>query len=410
MDQEEVMAFRGHDEIKGFFDGLRGSEVYFVGHNAVSYDGPHTRRLVGGTASTQNIVDTLVLSYLYDPKLSGGHSLEAWGIRLGDPKGDFNDWSKWSPEMETYCKQDVKLGKKVARALWQRMRRVGFSELSCQIEHEVREVVDEQQRNGWYFDIPGAQALAGYLRAVQSESEFAIHELFPRRLEVSRTYERRTKKDGSEFASYLRHLREYPEVRDNRDGTYSTLDWVDFNLGSPKQRVDRLLDLGWEPLNFTEKGFPKVDEEALISFAEISGKVEVKALADWLVLQGRSTMVEGWLNCVNYDDHCMHGQVLTCGASTRRMIGFNPNTMNIPKAKKKVRYGIECRRLWQARPNRREVGYDASGLEMRMFAEYLNNPEATILFTVGDPHLVNTRNLNLSDEMRDLTVKNGFYC
>jgi hypothetical protein len=65
--------------------------------------------------------------------------------------------------------------------------------------------------------------------------------------------------------------------------------------------------------------------------------------------------------------------------------------------------------LWQARPGRREVGYDASGLEMRMFAEYLNNEEATLLFTTGDPHLLNTRNLGLADEMRDLTVKNGFY-
>jgi DNA polymerase-1 len=65
--------------------------------------------------------------------------------------------------------------------------------------------------------------------------------------------------------------------------------------------------------------------------------------------------------------------------------------------------------LWQARPGRREVGYDASGLEMRMFAEYLANDEATLLFTTGDPHLVNTRNLELADEMRDLTVKNGFY-
>lgn len=105
----------------------------------------------------------------------------------------------------------------------------------------------------------------------------------------------------------------------------------------------------------------------------------------------------------------MHGRVMTCAATTRRMIHNSPNTANIPKAKKKVKYGIECRQLWRARPNRTEVGYDASGLEMRMFAQYLNNAKATELFTTGDPHLLNTRNLELSDEMRDLTVKNGFY-
>lgn len=105
----------------------------------------------------------------------------------------------------------------------------------------------------------------------------------------------------------------------------------------------------------------------------------------------------------------MHGRVMTCGATTRRMIHNSPNTANIPKASKKVKYGTECRSLWQASPGNVEVGYDASGLEMRMFAQYLNNEAATLLFTTGDPHIVNTRNLQLPDEMRNITVKNGFY-
>lgn len=409
MDRDEVISFVGHDEIRRFFDELRGSEVYFVGHNSISYDAVHTERLAGGFARLGNTVDTLVLSYLYDPGLPGGHSLEAWGERFKDPKGSFSDWSGYSPAMDKYCQQDVKLGKKVFKALVQRMLRMGFSELSCEIEHEIRNVVDEQQRNGWYFDIPGAQALVSQLRSEQSNLEGPIRELFPPRLEVVNTYTRRTKKDGGEYASYDRHLLTYPEIRYNEDGTYSTLDWQEFNIGSPKQRVERLLELGWEPVQFTEKGFPKVDEDSLVVYADASGNTAVQSMADWIVLQGRSTMVEGWLDNVNYDDHCMHGGVLTCGAMTRRMIGFKPNTMNIPKAKKKVKYGTECRRLWRARPNRLEVGYDAKGLEMRMFAEYLNNEEAAQLFTTGDPHLINTRNLQLPDEMRDIVVKAGFY-
>ena len=408
-DSDEVYSFVGHQEIRRFFDELRGQEVYYVGHNIVSFDGPVLERLAGGTANVTNSVDTLILSYLYDPHLPGGHSLEAWGERLKDAKGKFNDWSQYSPEMDKYCRQDVRLGKKVAKALWLRMRRMGFSELSCEIEHQIREVIDEQQNNGWYFDIPGAQSLVGQLRSEQSNLEGPIRELFPPRLMVNNTYIRRYKQDGTDFASYLRHSVESPQIIDNGDGTYSTLDWSEFNIGSPKQRVERLLELGWEPLTFTEKGFPKVDEESLVAYAELSQQPAVQAIADWLVLQGRSTMIEGWLNNVNYDDSCMHGRVFTCAAGTRRMTHNSPNTANIPKAKKKVKYGIECRRLWRARPNRREVGYDASGLEMRMFAEYLNNEEAAKLFTTGDPHLLNTRNLQLPDEYRDLTVKNGFY-
>lgn len=417
MDCDQILSFVGHDAIKGFFDELRGQDVYFVGHNIVSYDAVHTERLVGGTAGLHNSVDSLVLSYLYDPSLPGGHSLAAWGDRLKDPKGSFDDWSGYSEEMDRYCQQDVRLGKKVVKALWQRMIRMGFSELSCEIEHEIRDVLNEQERNGWYFDIPAAQALFSHLRAEQSSLEPSIRELFPRRLEPVGCYKRRLKQDGSDYASYVRHLSTYPEIRYDQDaGTYTTLDWQDFNLNSPSQRVERLLELGWQPENFTANktvkwpdGFPKVDEESLVAYAEKSGLKAVQALADSLVLQGRATMVGGWLDNVDYEDSCMHGRVLTCAATTRRMIHNKPNTANIPKAKKKVKYGIECRRLWRARPNRVEMGYDASGLEMRMFAQYLNNEEATVLFTTGDPHIVNTRNLELPDEYRDLTVKNGFY-
>lgn len=420
MDSDEVHSFVGHQEIRRFFDGLRGQEIYFVGHNSVSYDCVHTARLAGGFADTTNTVDTMVLSYLYDPGIPGGHSLGAWGDRLKDPKGDYNDWSRYTPEMDTYCQQDVRLGKKVFKALVQRMLRMGYSELSCEIEHEIRDVLNEQERNGWYFDIPGAQSLASLIRAEQSGLESPIRTLFPPRLEECGVYNRRYRKDGSDYASFERHQRDFPEIKFNLDGTYSTYDWEEFNIGSPKQRLTRLLELGWEPVNFNELteaarkrgekvGSPKVDEESLVAYAELSGEPAIQAIADWIVLQGRATMIEGWLNNVNYDDHCMHGRVMTCAAATRRMIHNSPNTANIPKAKKKVKYGIECRQLWQARPGRVQVGYDASGLEMRMFAQYLNNDEATLLFTTGDPHIINTRNLELPDEMRDLTVKNGFY-
>ena len=78
------------------------------------------------------IIDTLLLSHLYHPnlldidkksekiptKLYGRHSLEAYGYRLDEYKGDFakeTDWKEWSMEMEKYCKQDVT----VTRKLWE---------------------------------------------------------------------------------------------------------------------------------------------------------------------------------------------------------------------------------------------------------------------------------------------------
>ena len=46
------------------------------------------------------------------------HSLEAYGYRLGEYKGDFaktTDWKEWSQEMQDYCVQDVNVTTKLWR-------------------------------------------------------------------------------------------------------------------------------------------------------------------------------------------------------------------------------------------------------------------------------------------------------
>jgi len=104
-----------------------------IGHNIVGYDLPVIDKLFPWF-SRPYVVDTLLLSRLYhadmmklDKKhnwkgmplqLYGRHSLEAYGHRLNEFKGDFGkdtDWKEWSQEMEDYCVQDVLLTTK----LWQ---------------------------------------------------------------------------------------------------------------------------------------------------------------------------------------------------------------------------------------------------------------------------------------------------
>lgn len=103
-----------------------------VGHNIISYDIPVIKKIYPWFDPQALVVDTLLLSRLYhtdlletdhkrkvqnmDLKLYGRHSLEAWGHRLHEYKGEFGkttDWSDWSPEMEAYCCQDVKVTTKV---------------------------------------------------------------------------------------------------------------------------------------------------------------------------------------------------------------------------------------------------------------------------------------------------------
>ena len=97
-----------------------------VGHNIVGFDIPIIKRLYPWFTPSGVIVDTLLLSRLYHPdlfdidlgrnwkhmplQLYGRHSLEAYGYRLGEYKGNFaktTDWNNWSQELQDYCLQDV---------------------------------------------------------------------------------------------------------------------------------------------------------------------------------------------------------------------------------------------------------------------------------------------------------------
>ena len=111
-----------------------------AGHNIVSYDLPLLRELYPDFKMPERIHDTLIFSRLYHPdladsdyvrrpyglpkKLYGSHGLKAWGIRIGEHKGDFgesNDWSTYSQEMLDYCIQDCMVNLALYRKLYKRL-------------------------------------------------------------------------------------------------------------------------------------------------------------------------------------------------------------------------------------------------------------------------------------------------
>jgi hypothetical protein len=212
----ELFELVGHEAIRSFFSRCP-KDTIFVGHNAISFDVPHLNRLGLANIDLCRVVDTLVLSYLYGTQ--GGHSLEAWGERLKFPKGEWNDWSAYSELMLAYCIRDVELGVRVFNALTGRMAKRGYSESSCALEHNVRVIIDEQQRNGWYFDVPSAEKLLSSLRGEERDLGGQVHELFPPVLKSGGIYRYRTTKGGEPYASYLRHLEQYPKLTFNAQET-----------------------------------------------------------------------------------------------------------------------------------------------------------------------------------------------
>ena len=113
---------------------LLADAVCIAGHNIIGYDIPVLRKFYPWFDRSTGMVDTLLLSRLIHPnlididkrrqwphmplQLYGRHSLEAYGHRLGEYKGDFSkstDWKQFSPEMEEYCKQDVVVTTKLCK-------------------------------------------------------------------------------------------------------------------------------------------------------------------------------------------------------------------------------------------------------------------------------------------------------
>ena len=398
----EIGELIGVDEITEWLDS--NPDALFIGHNILGYDGPAINRLCNSSVilSAKNCIDTLVLSTLYSPSLDGGHSLDAWGERLGELKTQFNDWSKLSEDMIDYCHQDVKVTARLFVRLIKTMDRIGFEEGSIWIQHNITEVIKWQHKNGFNFNIQGAVALLSQLRQKEAELVDEVREIFPaKRTLVARR--RAFKKDGHPTVQYIKDKARYICTGVDREGYYEAFEDVEFNLGSPKQRVDKLLSLGWRPRTFTKTGNPKPFDKGdlspcLADFLEENPVPQVRLIATWMAINGRANMVNTWIEEYNDDTGCIHGKIFV--ADTLRFRHQAPNTANIPSVRADKRTGLplrgeaglftyESRDLWTAREGRVLVGTDASGLELRMLAHYLNRPDFTDQVVNGVPHQYN---------------------
>ena len=401
-----------YDQIRAFFEKTAGA--IYVGHNILKFDAPVLVRLLGARLGVGCCIDTLVLSTLYSPSMSGGHSLDSWGERLGKPKIGFNDFSRLTPEMIEYCHQDVTITAELFMKLIRVLSKIGFSERSVWIQHRFTVLLDRQHRNGFYFDGHRAIELYQTLRSRQEALEEQVHVAFPPELQELAHYRRAYKADGSHSAIFLKHRDAYEQVTvDDSDGTYRVFGRVPFNIGSPKQRVEKLEELGWVPQEFTEKGGAKPFDKGKLSpslerFLEEHDVPEVHLIAKWMAINGRANMVNTWLNEWNEDDGCIHGKLFV--ADTLRLRHQAPNTANIPAVRTKKGsdgiervlfgedgyYTYEARDLWCARPDRVLVGTDAAGLELRVLAHYLNRPSFTDVVINGDPHQYNADAVGIS--------------
>ena len=320
----------------------------FIMHNGISFDAPVLNRLTGSNIKLNQVRDTLIKSQLYNPIRDDGHSLEAWGKKLGYKKGDFHDFSEYTPEMLEYCKRDTEVTRLLAQKLEEEGN--GFSSKSYELERDVRAIIDKQEKNGFAFNLKDGTILLAQLQDELSELQ---------------------RKAEKEFEPTIVELKTKTKK-------------IPFNIGSRQQIADRLQKRGWKPKQFTDKGNVIINE-AVLSKIKMP---EAEMFNRYFLLQKRTGLLKSWISECQ-EDNRVRGRVMTLRTITGRMAHAVPNMAQVPSISSS--YGRESRGLWGVDDTTkyRLVGVDASGLELRCLAHYMNDPEYTNIVLTGDVHTAN---------------------
>jgi DNA polymerase-1 len=325
-----------------------------IGHNLISFDLPVLERVWGFTWN-RKATDTLVIGRLLDPSMLGGHSLWQWALRAGkELKDDFPTSAfdlGYTEAMAAYCMQDCRANWDVYKYQQELGTASSFSERSYDLEHRVRSLTNVQQDNGFMFDFSLGCRLHTEHNERMQEIKHELQEVFPPIVEL-----RWSEKTGKPLKDKV----------------------TTFNPGSRQQVASRLEDKGAVWKTFTETGKPKVDETTL---KELSHIPEALLVLEYLTLSKRIGMLKSWIDNVGDDDR-IHGRVNTCGAVTGRMTHSKPNLAQIPS-------DSTYRQCFVVPEGSKLVGVDASGLELRMLAHYMNDDEYSNLILTGDIHTYN---------------------
>ena len=351
-----------------------------IGHNIIGYDIPVLEKLYDAKFNCK-IEDTLVMSRLFNPVRENGHSLKAWGWRVGCLKQEQpEDFDSYTPEMLEYCIQDVKLNEAVYNYLIKEGKI--FSKECIDLEHRVAKIMKEQEKTGFFFNTQQAMELLAELKAKQLAVEDEVHNTFKPKLVDDKLETPYVRKDGELSKRGLTDEEYRNCIKTQNVEPFMRLKLVDFNLGSRKQIGEYLIDFGWVPKKFTPTGQPIVDEGTLKKIEHIR---EAKLIADFLLYQKRIAQVTSWID--ELKDDRVHGSVIPNGTITGRMTHRNPNMAQVPNAGSP--YGKECRSCWTIPDGYKLVGIDASGLELRMLAHYMDDSDYIEEVINGDIHTTN---------------------
>ena len=395
-------------------DGLEylSTATRLIGHNIIGYDLAVFRKLFGWEYKG-SVTDTLILSRLFQPDREGFHSLDAWGKRLGYPKVIVKRWDLFNAHIMLRCTDDVEINHLTLKALRLEVKGQDWGE-SIELEHDVARAMSQQEINGVGFDSSaacrGVQQLAELISEADTVLEpYAQHELKAVGAVVSKPF-----KMNGDYS--IRAKNAMGDLVHCVQGPFQSFKLVSTSFGSDTQVKKLFVSMGWEPEAYgvsKKTGLqtgPKLKDSKFVGLPAGLGE----AYTTRVVRRHRMTQIQGWLDNVRTDGR-ITASANTIGTPTGRM--RHSRVVNVPSACTYPKflsdgdtphpmaghlwyhsrdadsgkfpsnlYGTEMRSLFCAAVGYDFVGHDASGLELRMLAHYINDPTYTEILLNGDIH------------------------
>jgi DNA polymerase-1 len=387
----------------------------WCGHYILGFDCPVLDRLIPGWCLRDSRrIDTNVISNLLDNRINGGHSIAAWGERLGHPKQgkDIDDWSAPTDLMRDRCLSDVRINYELYKRFLKYLNSPVWQK-AIEVEHFIAERCRELHDTGFHFSLDKAKELWYSLDEQLKELDTEILSAFPPRACLVREVTPRLTKHGTLNKQDFRFVKD-GDLTDFNGGPFSLIEFEPFNPGSPVQIVERLNDAGWQPIEKTKGHIQAIrdgDPERIAKFATVGWTVSeenlktlpdtappaAKTLAKRIMLASRQRTLTEWINSYRASTGRIHGSFNGIGAWTHRMSHTNPNTGNI--AREDALYGAEMRSMWSSPEGHYLVGVDAESIQLRVLAHYIDDPQFTQSLLTGtkeagtDPHSLNQKAL-----------------
>ena len=239
------------------------------------------------------------------------------------------------------------------------------------LEHQVQQILTEQEIHGWRFNEAAAWQLTSALSQELREVEETLRRRHPYVAGAEFTPKRNNRTQGyAEGASFTR-------LKDLNCTSRDHIAWILTTY------------YGWKPTQLTTTGKPVVDEVILTEIGSEISTMFARCLTVTKMLGLLSNGTNAWLKQSTNDRIHHHCSVAT---NTHRCAHRNPNLAQVPSDKR-------FRELFIPTPGLVLCGADLSGIELRMLSHYLARWDggryADILLT-GDIHQVNADKIGIS--------------